>query len=98
MQTYDAYKAIVAGKYAAGGIALGIAIVQLPDVMGWLFGEIMKIGFVIAAIDWLNEKFTVIQHSVEIKCEKSAPASDSIMYNDSERASDSSPSTRRDDH
>ena len=70
MQTYDAYKAVRQGKYASGGISLGIALVQLPDVMGWLFGEIMKIGFVISAVDFLNEKFTVIQHSVEIKCEK----------------------------
>ena len=56
MQTYDAYVAVQKGQYAAGGIALGIALVQLPDVMGWLFGEIMKIGFVIAAVDYLNEK------------------------------------------
>ena len=56
MQTYDAYMAVQKGQYAAGGIALGIALVQLPDVMGWLFGEIMKIGFVIAAVDYLNEK------------------------------------------
>ena len=70
MQTYDAYKAVAAGKYASGLIALGIALVQLPDVMGWLFGEIMKIGWVITAVDFLNEKFTILQHSVEIKCEK----------------------------
>ena len=57
MSVYDAIKALQAGKLASGLISFGLALVQLPDVMGWLFGEIMKIQIVITFIEWVNVSY-----------------------------------------
>ena len=57
MQVRDAWRLFSKGLPAAALIGLSIALVQLPDVLGWLFGEILKVAFIIRTIDAFNEVF-----------------------------------------
>lgn len=41
--------------------------VNLPDSLGWLFGEVFKVGVVVRVVDRVNAAFTEISKAVEHK-------------------------------